>query len=98
MDVKHRLTRSVGTAAVALFLVTGAAFGANALSQTPAGPTDPTLVASDESASPEAIESAEPSETPEPSETTEPSDTPEAADTPKAADTTEPVAANVNSG
>ena len=35
MDVKHRFTRSAGTAAVALFLVTGAVFGANALGQAP---------------------------------------------------------------
>ena len=29
MDVKHRLTRTVGTAAVALFLVSSVAFGAD---------------------------------------------------------------------
>jgi hypothetical protein len=89
MQVKHRLTRSVVTAGVALFLVAGAALGANAFGQAPTGAPS-TLVTSDESASPEASETAEPIETAEPSDAPEPSDAAEPSDTPEAADTAEP--------
>ena len=58
MNVKHRFTRSAGTAAVALFLVTGAVFGANALGQAPT--VSSTSLTTDES-SPEPSESAKPS-------------------------------------
>src|SRR6266516_4029253 len=51
MDVKHRAGRSAGVAGVVLFLVAGAAFGANALTRSStAGPAP-------------SVEDAEPTET-----------------------------------
>ena len=61
MQVKHRLSRSLGVAGIALFLVTGAVFGANALSQ-PSRATDANVLTTDESASPEPTETVEPSD------------------------------------
>jgi hypothetical protein len=78
LDVKHRFTRSIGVAAVALFLVSGAVFGANALSQAPSGTPDASQVTSNESASPEPVETPEASES---AETAEPAETAESAAT-----------------
>ncbi|HEY8846667.1 MAG TPA: hypothetical protein VIM24_08415, partial [Candidatus Limnocylindrales bacterium] len=61
MQVKHRLSRSLGVAGIALFLVTGAVFGANALTQ-PSRATDANVLTTDESASPEPTDTVEPSD------------------------------------
>ena len=68
---------------MALFLVVGAALGADALTrQTPASSFDPTL---SNEAGP-ALEMAEPTKTPEPTETPEATETPEPTETPEATD------------
>ena len=60
MDVKNRLGRGVATSVVALFLVSGAVLGANAIASAPARSIDATLTTSDQSAEPADI--AEPTE------------------------------------
>jgi hypothetical protein len=78
MDVKQRLTRTVATAAVALFLVVSAAFGVNALSQAPARTTDTMQLTSDETVEQgdDADETPTPTPTPAPTPTTTPTPTP----------------------
>src|SRR3954447_20274324 len=74
MDRTNRIARSVATAGVALFLVTGAVLGAQSLTQTPSG-ADGSQLSVDQTAEPtetlEAIGTAEPTSTAEPTETTE---------------------------
>ena len=71
MDVKNRLGRSLAASGVALFLVSGAVLGANAIASAPARHVDANLTTSDESAAPsaDATGTAEPSESPDASET-----------------------------
>ena len=78
---RTRITRGLGVSAVALFLIVGAALGADAITRpAPAGSFEPTLSNQVE----HGLETAEPSETPEATETPEPSETPEATETPAA--------------
>ncbi len=90
---RTRITRGLGVSAVALFLIVGAALGADAITRpAPAGSFEPTLSnqvehgleTAEPSETPEATETPEPSETPEATETPEPSETPEATETPAA--------------
>jgi hypothetical protein len=71
-----RLIRGAGISAVALFLVVGAALGADAIiNQSPASSDQTTNAGS--SSAPAVPLAAEPSETPEPSDSPEPSETAE---------------------
>ncbi len=63
---RTRITRGLGVSAVALFLIVGAALGADAITRpAPAGSFEPTLSNQVE----HGLETAEPSETPEATET-----------------------------
>src|SRR5205823_4694878 len=86
MDVKTRLRRSIAAAGVALFLVTGAVFGARAIGAAPARDAAVTLTTSDQS-----IESTEPAETePAETETVEPSGSAEPGETSEPTEAAEP--------
>src|SRR5512136_2027457 len=91
MNERHstRVVRALAGAAVAVFLVAGAVFGANALSAPPTTiPLDLSLsgatVHTTEATNPPSTETAEPTGTPEATETAEPTETAEATEAPKA--------------
>src|SRR5256885_14247881 len=97
MDRTRRLARSAAVAGATLFLVAGAAIGANVLRHGPTAGTDPASTGEVDQATetpeptepPEATETLEPTETPEAAETPEPTETPEAARTPEPTETPE---------
>ena len=71
MDRTRRVARSAAIAGVTIFLVGGAAMGANLLRHDSGAASGPLTV-------------DEPTETPEATETAEPAETPEATETPEA--------------
>jgi uncharacterized membrane protein YgcG len=83
----HRPIKAIGAGVVAVFLVAGAALGADAILRPPAPPAR-LVVAADLTNEPAAT--VEPTETPEATDAPEAIGTPEPADTPEPAETPEP--------
>ena len=87
MDRTNRVARSVATAGVALFLVTGAVLGAQSLTQAPNPSVNASQLNDDPTAEPTGT--LQPAETLEPTETAEPSETAETLEPTEAAEPTE---------
>ena len=94
MRTDMRVARGLGVAVVSLFLIGGAAFAADALTNKHSnGSDDNAAPAAGQPVqpieAPEGTETPEPTETPEATETPEPTETPDAAEAPEAAGTPE---------
>jgi hypothetical protein len=98
MDSKNRRIQALGAGAVAVFLVAGAALGADALLRTPNLKPIVGLTGEELAAPTFAVQGEQLGATPEPTETPEPTRAPVTAGTPKARETAQSTRSEVSAG